>query len=86
MHIHVPAQHYMAMPPGGCGVLCMHTHRRQRGQLNHEMREGENKVNMLRSSRSDQLLTHGPWMPALVKAVQAAQSQFRKPPKGPIGA
>ena len=49
------------------------------------MREGENKVNMLQSSRSDQLLAYGAWMPSLVKAVKGAESQFRKPPKGPIG-
>ena len=42
-------------------------------------------MNMLQSSRSDQLLAYGPWMPDLMKAVKNAHSQFRNPPKGPIG-
>ena len=64
----------------------MFGHRDQCGHFRNELREGERKVQTLQSSRSDQLLAYGQWMPALVKAVQAAHSQFRKPPKGPIGA
>lgn len=67
------------------GINWSFCYRSQRGQVNRDIREGENKVNTLQSSRSDQLLAYGRWMPPLVKAVQAACSQFRKPPKGPIG-
>ena len=59
--------------------------RGQRGQLNRELREGEGKVKMLSSSRANQLLAYGEWMPGLVRAVNTAQPQFKKPPKGPIG-
>ena len=64
---------------------CVTYFRGQRGQLSRDMREGESKVSMLQSSRSDQLMAYGSWMPGLVKAVKAAGAQFRKPPKGPIG-
>ena len=57
----------------------------QRGQLNRDLREGENKVEMLQSSRSDQLLSFGGWMPHLVRTVREAETHFRKPPKGPLG-
>ena len=57
----------------------------QRGQLSRELREGEGKVQMLQSSRANTLLAYGEWMPGIVRAVNAAQSRFRKPPKGPIG-
>jgi chromosome segregation ATPase len=53
--------------------------------LSRELREGEGKVQMLQSSRANTLLAYGEWMPGIVKAVNAAQSRFRKPPKGPIG-
>ena len=68
-------------------TVCMWFHSSgQRGQLSRELREGEGKVQMLQSSRANTLLAYGEWMPGIVRAVNAAQSRFRKPPKGPIGA
>ena len=72
-----------------CCIMYMHVCcccRGQKGQLKRELTEGGRKVEMLQSSRSDQLLAYGEWMPRLVAAIRAAQGRFRKPPKGPIGA
>ena len=66
-----------------CCILCGCSG--QRGQLSRDLREGENKVEMLQSSRSDQLLSFGQWMPRLVRTVREAETHFRKPPKGPLG-
>ncbi len=50
------------------------------------LRSSEGRLCDLESSRNDKLKVFGPWMRDLVDAIAQSQQQFRKVPKGPMGA
>ena len=53
--------------------------------LDSRVRDSEDQLRRLQSSRTDQLQAFGPWMRTLVESLQRNRNRFRKMPKGPVG-
>lgn len=53
--------------------------------LDSRVRDSEDQLQRLQSSRTDQLQAFGPWMRTLVESLQRNRNRFRKMPKGPVG-
>lgn len=60
-------------------------HRGRVSSLDARIRDSEDQLRRLQSSRTDQLQAFGPWMRSLVESLQRNRNHFRKMPKGPVG-
>jgi len=55
------------------------------GSLDVRIKDSEDQLRRLQSSRTDELQAFGPLMRSLKEALRDNQQRFRKMPKGPVG-